>query len=303
MKASQPSWVNIVENEEEREGEGFIILPQPKVTKKPGGIKETVSFKEKDGGGFVKVIESTRTIKAKRRVSRKAKSRRRIPKFGVCQGQPLNTPERGVTAQSIDPVLFEWEHERQPDDEEDENRVLARMLQKSEQEQLVQDIVPEHIYKESMITKQRPKTRAYDSHKRGHQNQIENTPTIRILDLPTTTQFSDLLNLVSMFHSRKIKLPRDQDRENHNRGFAFVTFDSHNDALRAMKSLNGHAYGTNILHAEWSRNYKNYLEANPEERQLIDAREGMGGFAPRRGAGRPRFTNSKKGKVGGPKKL
>ena len=69
---------------------------------------------------------------------------------------------------------------------------------------------------------------------------------------------------VSGFRSKRIKLPRDQLQQDQNRGFAFVTFDSYSDAKEAKERLHGHPYGTNILHCEWSRNYLNFLKANPE---------------------------------------
>lgn len=129
---------------------------------------------------------------------------------------------------------------------------------------------------------------------------MESTPTIRILDIPTNTTFQDLLQLVSIFHSKRIKLPRDQEGQAENRGFAFVTFDSHDDALRAKETLNKHAYGTNILHAEWSRNYLNYLNASEEEKRALDAREGTNSYGGGRDFGRRRgpqkFFDSSKGK-------
>ena len=101
---------------------------------------------------------------------------------------------------------------------------------------------------------------------RADTTEMEDTPTIRLLDIPTNTQFHDLLDLVRVFHSLKIKLPRDQDYPDgsRNRGFAFITFSSHEDAERAKDALDGHAYGTNILHAEWSRKYASLIEISAE---------------------------------------
>jgi len=108
---------------------------------------------------------------------------------------------------------------------------------------------------------------------RADTTEMENTPTIRLLDIPTDTQFHDLLDLVRDFHSLKIRLPRDQDYpdgRSRNRGFAFITFSSHEDAERAKYVLDGHAYGTNILHAEWSRKYANFMKASPEREDILN---------------------------------
>jgi len=101
---------------------------------------------------------------------------------------------------------------------------------------------------------------------RADTTEMEDTPTIRLLDIPRLTTFHELLDLCRSFRSSKIKLPRDLDypKGSRNRGFAFIKFNSHADAEYAKNTLNGHAYGTNILHAEWSRKYKNYMDTSPE---------------------------------------
>lgn len=279
-----PRWADICDNEDQP----VVIMP-PTTEKIENGIKTTTYYKEKvdENTGqttYVKVVECSRLLLVRRRISRKAKLRRGIPKFGVCEGKPPG-PERGISVQSPDPILFEWEHERKDDDEEEEVSLL-KMLKKNEQDALIQDIIPEHILKGES---QGPKKKANKSlsHMDRRNDEFEDTPTIRILDIPRQTTFADLRELVRRFHSQRIKLPRDQNSENENRGFAFVTFDSHSDAEKAKDALNGHAYGTNILHCEWSRNYVNYLNANPAIKERMSS-----GLVRR--AGRPRFMNSKK---------
>lgn len=117
------------------------------------------------------------------------------------------------------------------------------------------------------------------------------------MDIPRSTSFEDLRALVNGFHSKRIKLPRDQADQDQNRGFAFVTFATHQDAKRAKETLHGHAYGTNILHCEWSRNYLNYLNANPEIKAALEKGESMysiGRSSAGPGSRRPKFINSKK---------
>lgn len=222
-----------------------------------------------------------------------------MEKFGDCNGQKPGELERGITEQCREPVIFEWEHEKQDDDEEEDN-VFARMMNRSQQETLLQEIIPEFLRKEQQEPKKIRRTIGgrYSRGGRGPPDvtEMEDTPTIRLLDIPTNTTFQDLLDLVKGFHSRRIKLPRDHDQpDNRNRGFAFITFDSHKDAERAKHTLNGHAYGTNILHAEWSRNYANFMKADEEtKRKVAGSGDGYRSFGSSRPAGRPRFTNSKK---------
>jgi len=300
-----PTWASIIQNDEEVQGD-IVFLPQPQTIQKGAGIFETITYKkqEDDSGGvkYFRATECSRTITVRRRISKRAKQREGIAKFGECLGQKVHEPERGITDVCPEPVLFEWEHEKIDDDEEDEN-IFSAIMKRSAQETLLSEIIPEHLRQDKSQEKKPRRMadrygRRYGS--RADTTEMEDTPTIRLLDIPTNTQFHDLLDLVRVFHSLKIKLPRDQDYPDgsRNRGFAFITFSSHEDAERAKDALDGHAYGTNILHAEWSRNYANFMKATPEvQQQVRSSSSGFGGgpgLGSRRG-GRPRFTNSKKG--------
>jgi len=299
-----PTWASIIQNDEDVQGD-IVFLPQPKTVEKGAGIFETITYKkvEDDSGGvkYYRATECSRTITVKRRISKIAKLREGIPKFGECQGQKVGETERGITDVCPEPVLFEWEHEKaDDDDDEDENVFASLMKNRSEQEELISQIIPDHLRVDKNDVKKVRRSGFRTRRERADTTEMEDTPTIRLLDIPRLTTFHDLLDLCRSFRSSKIKLPRDHDYPDgtHNRGFAFITFNSHDDAEHAKNTLNGHAYGTNILHAEWSRNYKNFMDASPEVQASVRM-SGSGGFGggpgigSRRG-GRPRFTNSKK---------
>lgn len=297
-----PTWASIIQNDEEVQGD-IVFLPQPQTVQKGAGIFETITYaKKEDESGNVKYYRATecsRTITVRRRISKRAKQREGIPKFGECLNQKIGEAERGITDVCPEPVLFEWEHEKVEDDEEDDT-IFASIMKRSQQETLLQEIIPEHLRQDKSEQKKvrRPADRYGRYGRRADTTEMEDTPTIRLLDIPTNTQFHDLLDLVRVFHSLKIKLPRDQDYPDgsRNRGFAFITFSSHEDAERAKNALDGHAYGTNILHAEWSRNYANFMKASAEVQASVRASSsGFGGGIGSRRGGRPRFTNSKKG--------
>lgn len=295
-----PTWASIIQNEEEVQGD-IVFLPQPQTIQKGAGIFETILYKKEEDEitgsvKYLKATECSRTITVRRRISKLAKKRENVPKFGECFNQKVGETERGITDVCPEPVLFEWEHEK-VDDDDDEVDVFSQFIKRPQQEILLSEIIPVHLRQDKSETA-KPKRMAdrYGRYgRRPDTTEMEDTPTIRLLDIPTNTQFHDLLDLVRVFHSLKIKLPRDHDYSDgsRNRGFAFITFSSHVDAERAKEALHGHAYGTNILHAEWSRNYANYMKAAPEV-QAAHSSSGMGGFGGGRPRGRPRFTNSKK---------
>lgn len=297
-----PTWASIIQNDEEVQGD-IVFLPQPQTVQTGPGIFQTTTYtrKEDESGAvkYFKATECSRTITVRKRISKRAKLREGIDKFGECLGQKVGEPERGITDICPEPVLFEWEHEKVEDDDDDDNPLIG-LMKRSQQEELMIDIIPAHLRTDKTEKKQvrRDRELGRGRGRRADTTEMEDTPTIRLLDIPRNTTFHDLLDLVRVFHSLKIKLPRDRDVPDGsmNRGFAFITFSSHEDAERAKNALDGHAYGTNILHAEWSQNYENFMNAPPEvQAQARTSSSGFGGpsLGSRRG-GRPRFTNSKK---------
>jgi len=262
---NQQSWADICDNDIDT-----VLLPPP-IEKIENGIKTTIFFRtedQEDGSKkYFKVTETSRIINVQKRTSKKAKTRRGIPKFGDCEGVPPGA-EKGITVRSRELVEFEWENDNQDDGPEEEDVINDIFRnQRTEQDNLIKKLVPEHM----RVNEKKAETRKVLPRGRGDRRRIstdiEDTPTIRISDLPRTTTFHDLLELVQGFRSSRIKLPRDPTGEHENRGFAFVAFNTHEHAERAKNAINNHPYGTNILHCEWSRNYLNYLDQNPIEKR------------------------------------
>merc|ERR1719361_2045633 len=145
---------------------------------------------------------------------------------------------------------------------------------------LIRDIIPPHLIEKTQKKRTTAVRRAAPEATIGP---MEDTPTIRILDIPTNATFHDLLDLVRPFNNKRANLPRDPEGFNNNRGVAYVSFHTHEDALVAKNSLNGHPYGNLILRTEWSRNYANWMNANK-----VNMKKGGDGLFSSSSAYRPR---------------
>lgn len=87
-------------------------------------------------------------------------------------------------------------------------------------------------------------------------NKDENN-TIRITNLSEETQDSDIRDLFKDF-GRIIRIFLAKDKATGNsKGFAFVSFESHESAQRAIRTVNGLGYNNLILSVEWARPSKN----------------------------------------------
>lgn len=298
------TWADIIQQDEDIEQ---MILPPPTTSHKEDGTFETVSYKCHENPNtkkpkYYKMTEVSKNVKVEKRIPKAALRRKGIEKFGDCKGQKPGYLERGITEQCPEPVKFEWEHERQEQDDDNTLRDLFGS-KVSQSDELVQQIIGSKQFEDEPEADKKPRQKFTPGRRIAHNcpdfTQMESTPCIRLFDLPRNTTFDDLRCLLRQFYSTNIKLPRDRDYPGCNRGFAFITFNSEEFALRAMETLNGHPYGMNILHAEWSRNYANFKKADPEtQRKVIESKLGSDyslHAAPSRG--RPRkFINSKKGK-------
>jgi len=271
-----------------------ILPPVEEEFDKETGIKHRVEWVQREDEKtkkikYVKITRKSRFNMVRRRVSKASLVRKDLPRFGaVLAGKGA---EKGITMVSQVDIQFEWEHDKK--EEEDEDSGIRKMLGGEKQDALLAEIMPtwlkqqENAEKKGTLKKYVPKFSTMNANPM-HSQQEEN-PTIRILDLPRNATFNDIRSLVYPFHSKKVSLPKDSRGEQNeagdypNRGFAFAQFASRADGEKAKKALDGHAYGTNIIHVEWSRNYLNYLKEHPP------------GSAIRR-SGRTRYFNSAKAK-------
>jgi len=77
--------------------------------------------------------------------------------------------------------------------------------------------------------------------------------TLKVTNLSEDTTEDDIRELFRNFgHTTRVYLAR--DRASHeSRGFAFVTYQTRQDAERAVYGLNGHGYDSLILHVEFAK--------------------------------------------------
>ena len=81
----------------------------------------------------------------------------------------------------------------------------------------------------------------------------ELTTTVRVSNVTINATEEDLHDLFYRF-GRILRLHLVQDRNTgKSRGFAFVTFETHANAVRAMQVLHGYGYDHQILHVEWAK--------------------------------------------------
>jgi len=77
--------------------------------------------------------------------------------------------------------------------------------------------------------------------------------TLKVTNLSEDTTEDDIRELFRVFgHTTRVYLARDRQTGD-SRGFAFVTYQTREDAQRAVAGLNGHGYDSLILHVEFAK--------------------------------------------------
>jgi|ERR1712212_51316 len=98
-----------------------------------------------------------------------------------------------------------------------------------------------------------PRTRGGPSMGRFQSDEV---PAIRVSNISSAATQDDLQQLFEKFgRINRIHLGRDR-RTNESRGFAFINYQSRDDAQRAIDAMNGFGYDHLILSVEWSENRK-----------------------------------------------
>lgn len=80
-------------------------------------------------------------MKVKRRISKHAKKRKHLPKFGKCVDVGPG-PEKGITVRCPEHIPIEWAHEQEVEQEED--NPLHKIFNKSKAGAMLADIVINH---------------------------------------------------------------------------------------------------------------------------------------------------------------
>lgn len=80
-----------------------------------------------------------------------------------------------------------------------------------------------------------------------------NEHTIRISNLTENCTEADLIELCKMVaKTTRIFIAKDKKRDK-SRGFAFISFESHAEAEKALKTFQGYAYDHLLLNVDWAR--------------------------------------------------
>jgi len=87
--------------------------------------------------------------------------------------------------------------------------------------------------------------------------------TLKVTNLSEDTTEDDIRELFRNFgHTTRVYLARDR-LSGESRGFAFVTYQTRQDAERAVHGLNGHGYDNLILHVEFAKPREEKKEGGP----------------------------------------
>lgn len=285
------AWADIADEEEDNSreiGDDLIVLPPPKITVDEHGVRTTIAYvAEKSIVGGKEVITYYRTLRKSRQVTIKRKRSKaalaragKLSKFGALQGKPQG-PEKGITDQTFDEIYFVFEHEKGQQNEvkEVEQKTVRSSIIKckncggahwtnrcpeKQNSTLANntDGGPGGLRTSGLDSNRRPGAYIPPNMRGGGGGggrggpHDDSDPTIRISNIPENATQDDMNQLLRPFHMNKLRLAKKSYHETGNRGFAFVTFDTIQDAYTAMVKLTGHRYGHMVLNAEWSDNYK-----------------------------------------------
>jgi len=276
------NWGDMAENFDDMKGgepaDDLIILPPPESNVTEDGVRTTVAYvaeKTKvDGKEIVKYFRTRRksrevTIKKKRSKAALARAGK-LSKFGALQGKSQG-PEKGITTQGFDEIYFEFAHEKGKKDEVKEETSQTRSsiinckncggnhwTNRCPNKHMGSSMAGGDYRGGYQDSKTRPNAYVPPGMRGsgGGGPHDDNDPTIRISNIPENATQEDMKQLLRQFHFNKLRLAKKTYAPSGNRGFAFVTFTTIQDAYTAMVKLTGHKYGHMVLKAEWSDNYK-----------------------------------------------
>jgi len=290
----QTTWGDMADNDEDpkQSHDDTVILPPPKTTVDENGVRTTIAYvMEKSKVDGKEVTKYFRTLRKSRQITIKKKRSKatlaragKMSKFGALAGKSQG-PEKGITDQRFDEIYFIFEHEKGKEKEV-----------KEEKQEVRSSIITCKNCGGAHWTNRCPnKTSALDDsnaaagtdgftvvggRKTGARTgsyvppgmraaaasggggggtgglHDDSEPTIRISNIPENATQDDMNQLLRKFHSNRVRLARRNYPPYGNRGFAFVSFSTVQDAYTAMVKLTGHKYGHMVLTAEWSDNYK-----------------------------------------------
>ena len=215
-------------------------------------------------------VQQTTRIKVKEvktRIPKRVIERQNLPKFGAALDNDVN-----VTIPSRD-----WISLDHPDDallEEGDDPalggVMAAFALKQQERLLERELDVEGLLQEEAEEEKVEKDTKQAGDKyvppslRGGRDKVatsnEHENTIRVSNLTKAVTEDDLRDLFSHFGDIfRVSLPRAERKDDNGnivkepRGFAYIAFKRHEDAVVAMEKLQGHGYDHLILKLEWAK--------------------------------------------------
>jgi len=238
------------------------------------GIKTITEYKTNEQGQKVKVVKKVRVYKRVKKTNQAVEERRKWKKFGACIDAPPG-PEKGVTSLGDEVVLtlrdpIQAALARTKKKRKDVYGKDSGMLSFAQLQRIKRDKLPGFGLEQPppMMNGRgggRGEKPGLGSPKSGGsvpgnywvapsmKARREETSTIRVTNLSEEIIEQDLQELFKPFGPiSRIYLAKDKVT-NLSKGFAFINYDSREDAKRAMEALSGRGIDHLILNIEWAK--------------------------------------------------
>lgn len=130
LGASKLNWGDVEDDEDDNAGgDDMAFLPPNKEEIAQDGVRTLTSYKKDEKGDIIKMVQKTRKVTSRKRISVAAIKRRQLKKFGECKNKPRGV-EAGITFVAIEPLEFEWlgeAHEANEDDLEQKSEDVIKL--------------------------------------------------------------------------------------------------------------------------------------------------------------------------------
>jgi len=261
-------------------------VPPPEIIEKGDQlIKISYKWRKNENTNKRELLKVTRTFaREHQRTSRKVAQRKKWAKFGLSKGDP-NGPQDSTTMFAEEVTMRFIHADQTEEDAEEEDEQMTKIKRQFEYFSFFQNFnnpgsAPKMRSNASPMDSE-PKTtpdspaqslqqltEKYVPPKRvpgrsgpGYSDEV---PAIRVSNISSAATQEDLQQLFEKFgRISRIHLGRDR-KTNESRGFAFINYQSRDDAQKAIDTMNGYGYDHLILSVEWSENRKKENETNAD---------------------------------------